>query len=259
MSGSSDPTQRFTNRVDYYVRYRPSYPRAVLDLLETECGLTSASVVADVGSGTGILSELFLENGNRVIGIEPNREMREAGERRLGRHPRFTSVAGAAEATTLDEVSVDFITAGSAFHWFDPERVRVEFARVLNPGGWVVLVWNLRRKEATPFLAACERLLEVYRTDRGEVEFWRKSDEMASAFFGPGSFETASFDNEQVLDLDGLKGRLLSISYVPAEGEPGSDAMLRKTEQIFNEHQTRGGVTVEYDTKVYYGRLTSRP
>jgi hypothetical protein len=135
----------------------------------------------------------------------------------------------------------------------------VEFARVLNPGGWVVLVWNLRRKEATPFLAACERLLEVYRTDRGEVEFWRKSDEMASAFFGPGSFETASFDNEQVLDLDGLKGRLLSISYVPAEGEPGSDAMLRKTEQIFNEHQTRGRVTAEYDTKVYYGRLTSRP
>ncbi|MDP8950409.1 MAG: class I SAM-dependent methyltransferase [Actinomycetota bacterium] len=167
MSASSDPTQRFTNRVDHYVKYRPSYPRAALDLLKTECGLTSASLVADVGSGTGILSELFLENGNRVFGIEPNERMRETGERRLGRHPRFTSVAGTAEATTLDGDSVDFVVAGQAFHWFDPERARAEFSRILKPGGWVALVWNLRRKDATPFLAAYERLLEVYRTNRG--------------------------------------------------------------------------------------------
>jgi SAM-dependent methyltransferase len=251
----TDPTERFTKRVDHYVRYRPSYPRAVLDLLKTECGLTDASVVADVGSGTGILSELFLENGNRVIGIEPNTEMREAAERRLGGHPRFTSVAGTAEATTLDDASADFVTAGQAFHWFDPERARTEFARILKPEGWVVLVWNLRRKGATPFLAAYERLLEVYRTDRGEVEFWRRSDEMADAFFGSGSFEKATFDNEQVLDLEGLKGRLLSISYVPAQGEPGSEDMSRNVEEIFRKHQTSGKVTVEYDTKVYYGRL----
>ena len=150
----TDPTQRFTSRVEHYVRYRPSYPRDLLDLLETRCGLSSASVVADVGSGTGILSELFLENGNRVIGIEPNKEMREAAERRLRRHPRFTSVAGTAEATTLDDASADFVAAGQAFHWFDPERARTEFSRILKPGGWVVLAWNLRRKEATPFLPA---------------------------------------------------------------------------------------------------------
>ena len=254
MSHSPDPTERFTRRVDHYGKYRPSYPRTVLDLLETRCGLTSASVVADVGSGTGLLSELFLNNGNRVFGIEPNKEMREAGERRLAHHPRFTSVAGTAEDTTLDEASVDFVTAGQAFHWFDAERARAEFARILEPGGRVVLVWNLRRKDATPFLAAYERLLEAYRTDRGEVELWRRSDEMADAFFGRGSFEKASFDNEQVLDLDGLKGRLLSISYVPVQGEPGSEEMLRKTEVIFREHQANGRVRVEYDTKVYYGR-----
>jgi SAM-dependent methyltransferase len=256
MSSSSDPTQRFTNRVDHYARYRPSYPQAVLDLLRAECALTSDSVVADVGSGTGILSELFLENGNRVLGIEPNTEMREAAERRLGWHPRFTSVVGTAEATKLDDASVDFVTAGQAFHWFDPEQARAEFARILKPGGSVALVWNLRRKDATPFLAAYERLLEVFRIDRGEVEFWRKSDEMASAFFGPGSFETTRFDNEQVLDLDGLEGRLLSVSYVPAQGEPDSEAMLREAERIFTEHQRGGTVIVEYDTKVYYGQLT---
>jgi len=256
MSRSSDPKERFTNRVDHYVKYRPSYPRAVLDLLETECGLTSASVVADVGSGTGILSELFLNNGNHVFGIEPNKEMRAAGERRLGRHPRFTSVAGTAEATALDDASVDFVTAGQAFHWFDPERARAEFARILEPGGWVVLVWNWRRKDETPFLAAYERLLKAYRTDRGEAEIWRRGDEMAATFFGPGSFEKATFDNVQVLDLDGLEGRLLSISYVPAQGEPGSEAMLQETERIFDEHQRGGRVRIEYDTKVYYGRLT---
>jgi len=249
----NDPTQRFTGRVENYARYRPSYPRAVLDLLEAECGLTSASVVADVGSGTGILSKLFLENGNRVIGIEPNEEMRTAGEKLLRDYPRFTSVAGTAEATTLDDACADFVTAGQALHWFDPERARTEFARILKSTGWVVLVWNLRRKDATSFLAAYEQLLETYRTDRGEVEFWRKSDEMASTFFG--SFEQKTFDNEQVLDLDGLKGRLLSVSYVPAEGESGSDDMIRQAEKIFDEHHSDGKVIVEYDTKVYYGRL----
>ena len=211
----SDPTQRFKGRVENYAKYRPSYPRDVLELLEMECGLTGTSVVADVGSGTGILSELFLANGNRVLGVEPNREMREAAERRLRRHPLFTSVAGTAETTTLDDASVDFVPAAQAFHWFDPQRARAEFARTLKPGGWVVLIWNLQCKEATPFLAAYERLLEVYRTDRGEVEFWRRSDEMAETLSGPSSFKTASFDNEQVLDLDRLKGRLLSYSRSP--------------------------------------------
>jgi ubiquinone/menaquinone biosynthesis C-methylase UbiE len=251
----SDPTQRFTKRVDHYVKYRPSYPRAVLDLLRTECGLTSASVVADVGSGTGILSELFLNNGNRVFGIEPNKEMREACERRLGPNPSFKSVAATAEDTTLDDASVNFVAAGQAFHWFDPERARAEFARILKPGGWVALVWNWRRKDQTPFLAAYERLLEAYRTDRGQAEIWRRGDEMAATFFGSGSFKETTFDNEQVLDLDGFKGRLLSISYVPAQGEPGSEEMLRNVEEIFRKHQTSGRVRIEYDTKVYYGQL----
>lgn len=254
----TDPTRRFTGRVESYVRYRPSYPRAVLDLLAAECDLTSASVVADLGSGTGILSNLFLQNGNRVLGVEPNPEMRAAAEELLGDDPRFTSVAGTAEDTTLGDDSVDFVVAGQAFHWFDPERARTEFERILRSGGWAVLIWNLRRKDATPFLAAYERLLQVYRTDRGEVEIWRQDEGMAEALFGPVHFERATFDNRQVLDLDGLKGRLSSVSYVPAKGEPGSEAMLRDIENIFNEHQTDGTVTVEYDTKVYYGRLQAK-
>lgn len=253
----TDHTRRFAGRVESYVRFRPSYPRAIVSLLRTECDLTSDSVVADVGSGTGILSRLFLENGNPVLGVEPNPEMRAAAEELMGDQPRFTSVEGSAEDTTLESASADFVVAGQAFHWFDADRSRAEFGRILKPRGWVALVWNLRRKDATPFLAAYERLLEAYRTDRGEVEIWRQDAEMAESLFGPGSFERATFDNEQVLDLDGLKGRLLSVSYVPAKNEPGAEGMLQEAERIFDEHQTGGKVTIQYDAEVYYGRLSA--
>ena len=251
-----DPTQRFTGRVGNYDRHRPSYPRAILKLLETECGLASASVVADVGSGTGILSELFLQNGNRLFGVEPNYEMRKAGERRLAQYPRFTSVAATAEATTLDDACVDFVTAGQAFHWFDVERSRAEFGRILRSGGWVVVIWNARRRNATPFLAAYERLLREHGTDYEQVEHGRSAAGMVDEFFGPGEYEMGIFDNAQTFDLDGLKGRLLSSSYVPGPGEPGSGAMLREAEELFREHQSDDRVTIEYDSKVYYGYLT---
>ena len=250
-----DPRQRFTGRVESYARYRPSYPHAVLELLAAECGLTSASVVADVGSGTGILSELFLENGNRVIGIEPNEEMRAAGERLIGDHPRFTSVAGSAESTTLEDCCVDFVVAGQAFHWFDRERARTEFERILKPTGWVALVWNARRKVATPFLAAYEKLLLTHGTDYAEVGHQEGVARMVQEFFGSDTFETRTFDNLQTFDLDGLKGRLSSSSYVPGPGQPGHEAMMREAERTFHAHETDGKVTIEYDTKVYYGRL----
>jgi SAM-dependent methyltransferase len=252
-----DPTQRFTGRVGNYARYRPSYPRAILTLLEKECDLTSASVIADVGSGTGILSELFLENGNRVFCVEPNTEMREAGENRLEHYPRFTSVAGTAEATTLDDACVDFVTAGQALHWFDVKRTQTEFGRILRPGGWVVVIWNARRRGTTPFLAAYERLLREHGTDYEQVEHGRSGAGMVDEFFGSDGYETKTFDNAQTFDLDGLKGRLLSSSYVPGPGEPGSGAMLREAEELFREYQSDGRVTIEYDTKVYYGHLTS--
>jgi SAM-dependent methyltransferase len=257
MSDTPDPKQRFAGRVESYVRYRPSYPSAVIDLLESECGLTSASVVADVGSGTGILSTLFLDNGNRVFGIEPNAEMRAAAEEMLRDQPRFVSVAAAAEATMLDAGSVDFVTAGQALHWFDLAGARAEFTRILRTGGWVMFVWNAHRKDATPFHAAYERLLLTHGTDYAEVGRHEGGARMVQGFFGSDPFETRTFDNRQTLDLDGLKGRLSSSSYVPGPGQPGHEAMMREAERTFRAHETDGTVTFEYDTKVYYGRLTS--
>src|SRR5437870_2796600 len=147
------PKERFSRRVENYVKYRPGYPGAVLDWLRQHCGLTADWVIADIGSGTGFLAELFLKNGNRVFGTEPNSEMRAAGETLLKKYSRFVSVDGSAEATGLDSSSVDLITAGQAFHWFDRPRARQEFERILKPGGWAALVWN-ERLINTPFLVA---------------------------------------------------------------------------------------------------------
>jgi SAM-dependent methyltransferase len=251
-----DSTQRFTGRVEDYARYRPSYPPELLDLLRRECGLSEDTVVADVGSGTGILARLFLENGNRVIAVEPNEEMRRAGESLLSDHDYFESVTGRAEATTLPQGSVDLITSGQAFHWFDPVPARQEFARVLRPGGRVVLVWNDRRKHGAPFQEAYEELLETYATDYAEVEHGRRGSlENVRSFFAPNPVHTGTFSNRQYLDYDGLLGRLRSSSYVPAEGQSGNREMLGELQRIFREHENGGQVVMEYVTRAYYGCL----
>src|SRR4051812_34197437 len=147
----TDSTTRFSSRVNAYMRTRPDYPAEILDTLKQDCGLTESSVIADIGSGTGILSRMFLSNGNTVYGVEPNREMREAGEKLLSpAYPQYQSIAATAETTSLPNASVDFVTAGQAFHWFDRGKCRVEFARILRPHGWVALVWNERLTDSTP-------------------------------------------------------------------------------------------------------------
>jgi SAM-dependent methyltransferase len=252
---TDDPTRRFSSRVEDYVKYRPGYPEALVRLLESECGLTAESVIADVGSGTGLLSELFLRGGNRVYGVEPNREMREAGASVLAAYPNFVSVDGRAEATTLGDASVDFVTAGQAFHWFDPPRARREFARILRPGGWVVVVWNDRRTSGSPFLEEYERLLLDYGTDYAEVSVKYAEESRLAALFGASEPFRRDFDNEQVFDFDGLRGRLTSSSYTPQPGHTNFAPMMRELEAIFRRHEREGRVVVAYDTKVFYGRL----
>jgi len=254
---SADPTKRFSSRVEDYIKYRPHYPPSVVELLSNECGLTPASVIADVGSGTGILSELFLRNGNRVFGVEPNREMREAGERMLAGFDNFVSVDGRAEATTLAGASVDFVTAGQAFHWFDIEGARREFRRVLRPGGWVVALWNDRRIEGTPLLEDYERMLIEYSTDYCEVSSKHSDEEALGKFFGAGGFTTKRFANSQTLDFESMKGRLRSSSYTPEPGHPNFEPMMREFAAVFERYQADGKIVVEYDTKVFYGRLGS--
>jgi len=254
----TDSIRRFSSRVDDYIKYRPTYPPAVVRLLADECRLTTDSIIADVGSGTGILSEMWLRHGSRVFGIEPNREMRAAAERLLQNYAHFASVDATAETTTLADRSVDFVTAGQAFHWFDAERARREFARILKPDGWVVLMWNERRTDTTPFLVAYEELLQTFGTDYREVNHAQIETRSINSFFAPSRFKLATFDNEQVFDLEGLQGRLQSASYTPQAGHPNHGPMLERLHVIFEQHQVHGRVTVEYDTKVYYGHVSTR-
>ena len=248
------PIERFSSRVENYVRYRPGYPVEVLDLLRNECGLTPESVMADVGSGSGKLTEMLLEAGCRVFGVEPNREMREAGEQLLKSNPRFTSVAASAEATSLPYESVDLVVAGQAFHWFDRERSRKEFLRILKPNGWVALIWNDRRSDATSFLAAYEALLREFATDYELVKH-RNLDAGLFAEFFCAEPNLKKFPYAQHFDFEGLKGRLLSSSYAPECGQPKHEAMLAGLEEVFNTHQDGNRVVFDYDTLVYYGQL----
>jgi ubiquinone/menaquinone biosynthesis C-methylase UbiE len=251
----TDVTQRFSSRVENYVKYRPGYPDKISDTLRIECGLTADSIIADVGSGAGHLTEMFLKNGNEVYGVEPNREMREAGERLLKDYPRFHSMPARAEETTLPDRSVDFITAGQSFHWFDREKTRKEFARILKPQGWVALIWNERVTTTTPFLVAYEKLLKDYSTDYEKIDHRQINDDVIRDFFGSDRFRLKQFPNAQIFDYEGVKGRLLSSSYAPEAGHPSHEPMLKELERIFQAYQDEGKVVFEYITLMYYGRL----
>jgi SAM-dependent methyltransferase len=252
----TDPTLRFSARVENYIRYRPGYPPQVLDTLRTECGLTPQSLVADIACGTGIFTRLLLENGNRVYGVEPNREMREAAERLLASYPNFNSVAGTAEATNLPEHSVDLATAAQAAHWFDLAKARKEFARILKPEGWAVLLWNERSTDTTPFLRAYEDLLLAYGTDYQQVRHEHTTDKIAD-FFTPAPFQPRVFDMHQEFTYPELEGRLLSSSYAPMPGHPGYGPMLERLHGMFDTYNKNGRVTMEYITRVYFGQLIS--
>jgi len=252
----TDTVARFSNRVDNYAKYRPGYAPGVLDILKTECGLTPTSIVADVGSGTGILSELLLRNGNQVFGVEPNAAMREAAERLLKEFPNFVSIDATAEATTLAASSIDLVTAAQAFHWFDREKARAEFARILRPGAWIALIWNERRLDSTAFLRDYERLLLRFGTDYEKVRHENVAGEIGQ-FFAPANFEMKSLDNVQHFDLESLKGRTRSASYTPEPGDPNFAPLFAKLEELFRTHQRDGIIDFEYNTRVYYGRLNN--
>ena len=253
---NQDSTHRFSSRVKNYVRYRPGYPREIIGLLKKECGLQPEHVIADIACGTGIFTKLLLENGNRVIGVEPNAEMRKAGEEYLKDYPNFDVVVGTAEATTLPAQSIHIVTAAQAAHWFDRRKAHIEFQRILRPHGWLVLIWNERRVESA-FGYFYEQLLQTYGTDYAQVQVRDKSTMTEIAeFFEPASFKEFTFPSEQQFDYAGLLGRLLSSSYAPEAGHPQHESMLRALQSLFNQYQQNGYVAMEYNTKVYFGQLT---
>jgi SAM-dependent methyltransferase len=252
----ADPTKRFSDRVEHYVRSRPGYPDAVLDHLAAQCGWSPAAVVADIGSGTGISAEVFLRRGNRVYGVEPNTEMRQAAERLLAGYPNFASIAGTAEATTLADQSVDFVVAGQAFHWFNRQPTRREFARILQPAGWCVLLWNTRKIDSTPFMRGYEQIVREFAIDYAKVRHENIDAAQLDAFFDPGTHHAHVVANHQRLDAAGFQARLASSSYLPGDGHPRRDAMYEAAAHLVAMYSEGGQVTIDYDTEIHTGRIT---
>jgi SAM-dependent methyltransferase len=177
--------------------------------------------------------------------------MRQAAEEYLKTFPNFISHDGTAENTNLDDARIDFVTAAQAFHWFDPIKTRTEFRRILKPGGYVALMWNERQLDATEFLREYEKLLLKYANDYENVRHENIDQITLGAFFEDG-YQTASFENVQVFDFEGLRGRLLSSSYMPAEDEPSFPALEKELRGIFAKHSENDRIKVFYDTNIYY-------
>ena len=257
----TDSKERFSSRVDAYREFRPRYPAAVIDLLEQQCGLTSAAVIADIGAGTGMLAELFLQHGNSVFAVEPNHAMRSACDELRSQYPRLTCIDGSAEITKLPDHCAGFVTVGQALHWFNLERSRPEFVRILQPGGWCAVIYNERRVGGDPFHDGYEHILREFGTDYESVRRKYPQQQKLAEFFGTPQATTAamqqsSFPNVQEFDFKGLLGRILSSSYMPQPGHPHYAAMLRAVEEIFSQSQKDGQVRLEYDCVVTYGKLT---
>jgi len=254
---SMDSKQRFSNRVDTYVKYRPSYPKEALDYLFGEVGMKPDSLVADVGAGTGIFSALLLERGARVVAVEPNEAMREEAETRLADSGdgRFEAVPGSAEETGLADRSVDFVTCAQSFHWFDREATQAEFRRILKPSGRVALIWNNRVTTGTPFLEEYEQLLLGLGTDYAKVNHRNVTKEHLEAFFRNGDVREGRFSISQLFDFDGLSGRLRSSSYSPAPGTAGYEPMMKALRELFDRNEQGGRVSMDYVTEVYWGEV----
>ena len=244
------PTQRFTDRVDNYGKYRPNYPQAIIPYLRETIHLNRKHIIADIGSGTGIFTELFLRHGFTVTGVEPNAAMRAAGEAHLGHFTHFTSRDGTAEATGLPDRSIDLITVAQAFHWLEPEATAAEFARILKPGGHTLLVWNVRLTD-TPFLQNIDDLKKTFGKNYEAIHQSHAHEASIRAFFAPSDVQMKSFRHDQILDYAGLRGQILSSSYMPNEGASGYEAMSAALEEIFRKSQENGQVHMEYETRLF--------
>jgi ubiquinone/menaquinone biosynthesis C-methylase UbiE len=247
-----DPTERFSDRVEHDVNGRPTYPTAIIGLLESEFGFDEFKVIADIGSGTGISAELFLRNGNRVFGVEPNTAMRKAAERLLAQYPRFVSMSGSAEATTLKDASCDVLVAGQAFHWFDKHRAVREFRRIAEPESTTVLMWN-DRTASTEFMVAYEQFIRQYSTDYKEVNHKNISEDTIAEFLSPSKVNRYEFHHDRLQDCEGLRSLVLSSSYMPNRQHARFEEMLGALRYLFNSYEDRGVVRFEYEARLSCG------
>ncbi|MFN8296210.1 MAG: class I SAM-dependent methyltransferase [Chitinophagales bacterium] len=249
-----DAKQRFSSRVENYIKYRPGYPEEIIATLQLEIGLMPSDVVADIGSGTGFSAKLFLEHGNTVYGVEPNEPMRKAAEGLLSEYENFNSLHGSSEETNLKDNSNDLNVCAQAFHWFDRAKTKQEFQRIANNGAHLALIWN-DRKETEPFQQDYEKLIQEFAIDYNEISHRNITSDIISDFYAPHKFKKFVLNYEQHFNLEGLIGRIISSSYMPNEDHPNFPQLKNAIVHLFNSYEQNGIVTFAYDTLIFLGKI----
>ena len=255
-----DNTGKFTGKGAVYAAARPRYAEGLVAYLAGEVGLAPGALVADVGSGTGIFSKQLLDAGFRVVGVEPNADMREQAERALGGREGYRSVCGTADATGLPDASVDCVTAAQAFHWFDADTFKRECRRILKPGGLVAIVYNMREVESPYIQAFAQLTRRFYPAFKG---FSNGLDEAALPAFFDGPCDVKWWANPQLLTREAFVARALSSSRAPREGDASYPQYLEELDALFDrfaeERQTENGpqklLSYSLRTTLHAGRV----
>lgn len=249
-TNKTNSTERFSDRVANYVKYRPTYPVAILEFLKSKLSFSADKLVVDVGSGTGISTELFLNNGNFVYAVEPNESMRLSAEYQLSHFKNFASINGSSDSTGLPDKIADFIVAAQAFHWFEPVATKKEFKRILKPNGYAVLIWNDRKTTDSEFSIAYENLINKFSSEYKKINHKNIDPILLHQFLG--DYEEQLFENFQQLNFEGLLGRLTSSSYAPNTDHPRFPEMKKSLQHLFTKYENGGFVRINYETKMYY-------
>lgn len=246
--------EKFTGKADVYAKYRPSYPDSLIDYLYSEIGFNENSLIADIGAGTGILTELLLKKKSFVYGVEPNDDMRCVAECSITKYKNYTSVKATAENTTLKSSSVDFITTAQAFHWFDRELFKHECNRILKPGGKVILIWN-NRDGQSPQVIENDKVNREYCPHFTGFSGGMSGDSSDdyNDFFKDGIYKNKVFDNSLIFNEDYFIGRNLSASYAPKVTDKNYIPYITELKRLFVKYSDNGLISIPNYTHSYIG------
>ena len=252
--------EQYSEKADIYDRSRPRYPKAFFDYLFSDVEISEKSIIADIGAGTGILSKGLLERGSTVYCIEFNQDMRTKLETSLKNYDNLVSIDATAEATTLEDSSVDFITVGQAFHWFDREKFKTECQRILSLGGKVVIAYNLRVMSGV-MTKECydltEQLCPNLKQNFGHMEYDTNFDKaFFYGFFDEKTLSEKLFLNNVDYDKETFIMKHLSVSYAPNKRDENYGKYVSGLEQIFQKYSDTSGVLVmPHHTMVLVGEV----